>query len=137
MSDRPSRSWRGVRAPFGADRRKTIGTLRSAGRRSDAVFEDGELVFGIHTGRAQGRGSAPRPAVRAALRHARPVSRVPARTGREAKIRDRCRSGHEGAECDGFRVVIAEVVHTCLKKEPAMLVEWWTPGQGLRGIDRD
>jgi hypothetical protein len=40
------------------------------------------------------------------------ASRVPTRTGREAKIRDRCRSGHEGAECDGLRVVIAEVVHT-------------------------
>jgi hypothetical protein len=35
---------------------------------------------------------------------------------------------------DCFRIVIAEAVHTCLSKEPAMLVvEWRAPGYGLRG----
>ena len=39
---------------------------------------------------------------------------------------------------DGFRVDVAEVVHTHLNPEATLLVvEWWTPEGGLRKIERE
>ena len=58
----------------------------------------------------------------------------------EAKISGR--AVHAGAILDGpegesFRADIAEVVHTHLDPDATMLVvEWWTPGRGLRRVER-
>ena len=42
------------------------------------------------------------------------------------------------AEGDRFHVDIAEVVHTHLNEAATLLVvEWWTPTQGLRRIERE
>jgi hypothetical protein len=39
---------------------------------------------------------------------------------------------------DGFRIDIAEVVHTHLdEKATVLVVEWWTPAHGLRRAERD
>jgi hypothetical protein len=44
----------------------------------------------------------------------------------------------EGAEGDRFYAAIAEVVHTHLNEGATILVvEWWTPTQGLRTIERE
>jgi hypothetical protein len=41
------------------------------------------------------------------------------------------------ADGQRFRVEIADVVHTHLNEHATMLVvEWWTPGHGLRRIER-
>jgi hypothetical protein len=60
----------------------------------------------------------------------------------EAKISGRAIAAGavaEGPDGDRFRAEIAEVVHTHLNDEQAtmLVVEWWTPGHGLRRIDRD
>jgi hypothetical protein len=53
---------------FDAHRHKTIATVRADGSPRisgiEPTFEDGELVFGFHAERAQGCGSAVRPALR-------------------------------------------------------------------------
>ena len=44
----------------------------------------------------------------------------------------------EGPEGERFHAEIAEVVHTHLNEEATMLViDWWTPTQGLRRIERE
>jgi hypothetical protein len=54
---------------------------------------------------------------------------------------DRCRTGRRrtGRRLLPRRIAdIADVVHTHLNEEATMLVvEWFTPGHGLRRIDRD
>ena len=45
---------------------------------------------------------------------------------------------NEGPDGDLFRADITEVVHTHLNVEATRLVvEWWTPTQGLRRIERE
>ena len=59
----------------------------------------------------------------------------------EAKISGRAIAAGavaEGPDGDRFRAEIAEVVYTHLNEQATMLVvEWWTPGHGLRRIGRD
>ena len=59
----------------------------------------------------------------------------------EAKISGRAiatRSIAEGPESDRFHADIAEVVHTHLNEEATTLVvDWWTPTNGLRSLERD
>jgi hypothetical protein len=44
----------------------------------------------------------------------------------------------EGPQGDSFHADITEVVHTHLNDAATMLVvEWWTPTQGLRKIERE
>ena len=44
----------------------------------------------------------------------------------------------EGPDGDRFHADIAEVVHTHLDEQATKLVvEWWTPTQGLRKIERE
>jgi hypothetical protein len=51
----------------------------------------------------------------------------------EAKI-----SGRAVDTGDGFRVDVAEVVHTHLNPAATLLVvEWWTPEGGLRKVERE
>ncbi len=136
---------RRVRALFDARRHKTIATLRADGSPRisgiEAVFENGELVFGSMPNARKGADLRRDP--RFALHSATvdPVEGSEAQWPGEAKISGRAiAAGPVTGEPDGdrFRADIAEVVHTHLDEEATMLVvEWWTPTHGLRRIDRD
>jgi hypothetical protein len=134
-----------VRALFDAHRHKTIATLRADGSPRisgiEAVFEDGQLVFGSMPNARKGADLRRDP--RFALHSATldPVEGSEAQWPGEAKISGRAiASGPitEGADGDRFQADIAEVVHTHLNEEATMLVvEWWTPVHGLRRIERE
>ena len=134
-----------VRALFDAHRHKTIATVRADGgpRISgiEAVFEDGELVFGSMPNARKGADLRRDP--RFALHSATvdPVEGAEAQWPGEAKISGRAKAARpiiEGPDGDRFHADIAEVVHIHLNEEATMLVlEWWTPTQGLRRIERE
>jgi hypothetical protein len=134
-----------VRALFDARRHKTIATLRVDGSPRisgiEAVFEDGELVFGsmAHARKGADLRRDPRFALHSAT--VDPVEGSEAQWPGEAKISGRAIGAAPSAEAAGgdrFRVDVGEVVHTHLNEEATMLVvEWWTPTHGLRRIERD
>ncbi len=134
-----------VRELFDAHKHKTIATLRAGGSPRisgiEAVFEDGELVFGSMPNARKGADLRRDP--RFALHSAtvEPIEGSEAQWPGEAKISGRAivngplTGGEEG---DRFRADIAEVVHTHLNEKATMLVvEWWTPKHGLRMIERE
>ena len=135
----------GVRALFDASRHKTIATLRADGSPRisgiEAVFEDGELVFGSMANARKGDDLRRDP--RFALHSATvdPVEGSEAQWPGEAKISGRVIAAgpiNEGSDGDRFHADIADVVHTHLNEEATKLVvEWWTPTHGLRRIERD
>ena len=134
-----------VRALFNAHRHKTIATLRADGSPRisgiEANFENGQLAFGSMPNARKGADLRRDP--RFALHSATidPVEGSGAQWPGEAKISGRAiASGPitDGADGDRFHADIAEVVHTHLNEEATMLVvEWWTPAHGLRGIERE
>jgi hypothetical protein len=134
-----------VKALFDAHRPKTIATVRADGSPRicgiEAVFEDGELGFGSMLNARKGADLRRDP--RFALHSATvdPVEGSEAQWPGEAKISGRAIAAGpvaEGPDGDRFRADIADVVHTHLNEEATMLVvEWFTPGNGLRRIDRD
>ncbi len=134
-----------VRELFDAHRHKTIATLRAGGSPRisgiEAVFEDGELVFGSMPYARKGADLRRDP--RFALHSATvdPIEGSEAQWPGEAKISGRAVvSGPltEGEDGDRFHADIAEVVHTHLNEKATMLVvEWWTPTHGLRMIERE
>ncbi len=136
---------RRVRALFEARRHKTIATLRADGSPRisgiEAVFEDGELVFGSMPNARKGADLRRDP--RFALHSATvdPVEGSEAQWPGEAKICGRAIAVGPvtaGANGDRFHADIAEVVHTHLNEEATMLViEWWTPAHGMRRIERE
>ncbi|MER7457915.1 pyridoxamine 5'-phosphate oxidase family protein [Micromonospora sp. NPDC126480] len=133
-----------VRALFDAHRHKTIATLRADGSPRisgiEAVFEDGEILFGSMPNARKGADLLRDP--RFALHSATvdPVEGSEATWPGEAKISGRATAAGPatgGPDGDRFRADIAEVVHTHLNQEATMLVvEWWTPARGLRRIER-
>ncbi len=134
-----------VRALFDAHRHKTIATLRADGSPRisgiEAVFEDGELVFGSMPNARKGADLRRDP--RFALHSATvdPAEGSEAQWPGEAKISGRAIAVGPitaGADGDRFRADIAEVVHTHLNEVATMLViEWWTAARGLRRIERE
>ena len=134
-----------VRALFDAHRHKTIATLRADGSPRisgiEAVFEDGELVFGSmpHSRKSADLRRDPRFALHSAT--VDPIEGSEAQWPGEAKISGRAIAltpASEGSGGDRFRADVADVVHTHLNEEATMLVvEWWRPSQGLRRIDRE
>ncbi|TNC23048.1 pyridoxamine 5'-phosphate oxidase family protein [Amycolatopsis alkalitolerans] len=136
---------RRVRALFEARKHKTIATVRADGAPRisgiEAVFADGELVFGSMPNARKGADLRrdPRFAVHSAT--VDPVEGAEAQWPGEAKISGRAIAAGpvtEGTGGDSFRADITEVVHTHLDDEATMLVvEWWTPAHGLRRIERD
>jgi hypothetical protein len=132
-----------VRALFEAHRHKTIATLRADGSPRisgiEAVFEDGDLVFGSMANARKGEDLHRDP--RFALHSATidPAEGAEAQWPGEAKISGRATAGGAGGpEGDRFRADIAEVVHTHLNEKATMLVvEWWTPAHGLRRVERE
>ncbi|MGH3266395.1 MAG: pyridoxamine 5'-phosphate oxidase family protein [Trebonia sp.] len=136
---------RRVRALFDAHRHKTIATVRADGAPRisglEAVFEDGDLVFGSMPNARKGADLRRDP--RFAL-HSATVDPVDGAEGQwpgEAKVSGRATPAGpvtEGPDGDRFRCDIHEVVHTHLDEAATMLVvEWWTPAGGLRRIERE
>jgi len=133
-----------VRALLDAHRHKTIATVRVDGSPRisgiEAVFEDGELTFGSMPNARKGADLRRDP--RFALHSATvdPVEGSEAEWPGEAKITGRAIAAWqttEGQDGDLFRADIAEVVHTNLDEKATMLVvEWWTPTNGLRDVER-
>ena len=136
---------RRVRAMFDAHRHKTIATLRADGSPRisgiEAVFEDGDLFFGSMPNARKGADLHRDP--RFALHGATvdPVEGAEAEWPGEAKISGRALTAGkiaEGPDGERFQADIAEVVHTHLNENATMLVvEWWTPAQGLRRVERE
>jgi hypothetical protein len=134
-----------VRGLFDAHRHKTIATLRADGSPRisgiETVFEDGELVFGSMPNARKGADLRKDP--RFALHSATvdPVEGAEAQWPGEAKISGRAIAAGpitEGPDGESFRADIAEVVHTHLNEAATMLViDWWTPADGLRRIERE
>ncbi|MEO8968521.1 MAG: pyridoxamine 5'-phosphate oxidase family protein [Solirubrobacteraceae bacterium] len=133
-----------VQALFDARRHKTIATLRANGSPRisgiEAIFKDGELVFGSMASARKGADLRRDP--RFALHSATidPVEGSEAQWPGEAKISGRAIAAGpitEGPNGDRFRADIAEVVHTHLNEQATLLVvEWWTPTDGLRRLER-
>jgi len=134
-----------VRTLFDAHRHKTIATLRADGSPRisgiEAVFEDGELVFGSMPNARKGADLRRDP--RFALHSATvdPVEGSAAQWPGEAKISGRAIAAQpvgEGEHGDRFHADIAMVVHTHLnEKATVLVVEWWTPAHGLRTVERE
>jgi pyridoxamine 5'-phosphate oxidase-like protein len=131
-----------VRALFDAHRHKTIATLRADGSPRisgiETVFEDGELVFGSmpHARKGADLRRDPRFALHSAT--VDPIEGAEAQWPGEAKIAGRAIAGAGTEEGDRFVADIAEVVHTHLDdKATVLVVEWWTPEQGLRKVERE
>jgi hypothetical protein len=105
------------------------------------VFAEGELVFGSMAGSRKGADLRRDP--RFALHSATvdPVEGSEAQWPGEAKISGRAIAAgpnSEGLDSDRFHADIADVVHTHLTREATMLVvEWWTPTNGLQRIERE
>jgi len=133
---------RQVRALFDSHRHKTLATLRADGAPRisgiECAFEDGELVFGSMANARKGADLRRDP--RFALHSATvdPVDGQEADWPGEAKIAGRAVVvGDGGPDGDRFRAEITEVVHTHLNPKATLLVvEWWTPGPGLRKVER-
>jgi hypothetical protein len=134
-----------VQRLFDAGRHKTIATLRADGSPRisgvECEFADGELRFGSMPG---ARKSAdlrrdPRFALHGPTFH--PVEGKEAEWPGEAKIAGRAvHAGPiaEGPEGDLFRADISEVAITRLNPEATlMVIEWWTPQQGFRTVERE
>lgn len=134
-----------VRGLFDRYRHKTIATLRADGSPRisgiEAVFEDGELVFSSMPDARKGADLRRDP--RFALHSATvdPVEGSEAQWPGEAKISGQAITARpipEAADGDRFHADIAVVVHTHLNEAGTMLVvEWWTPTDGLRRIERE
>jgi hypothetical protein len=130
-----------VRALFDAHRHKTIATLRADGSPRisgiEAVFQGGELVFGSMPRARKGADLLRDP--RFALHSATvdPVEGAAADWPGEAKIAGRATLVSTGDDGDRFHADITEVVHTHLDaRATKLVVEWWTPRQGLRRAER-
>jgi hypothetical protein len=135
---------RRVQGLFDAHRHKTIATVRLDGSPRisgiEAVFEAGDLSFGSMPNARKGADLLRDP--RFAL-HSATVDPVEGAEGDwpgEAKVSGRAQHAGPitgGPEGERFTADITEVVHTHLDQTATMLVvEWWTPGQGLRRIER-
>jgi hypothetical protein len=134
---------RRVQELFDARKHKTIATLRADGSPRisgiEAVFADGELTFGSmpHARKGADLLRDPRFALHSATID--PVEGQEATWPGEAKISGRVTAAPlgEGQDGDLFRAEITEVVHTHLDDRASMLVvEWWTPAQGLQRVTR-
>jgi Pyridoxamine 5'-phosphate oxidase len=133
---------RRVRELFDAHKHKTIATVRADGAPRisgiEAVFKDGHLTFGSMP-RAR-KGADLRRDPRFALHSAPvdPVDGAEADWPGEAKVAGRAvPAAGSTADADLFVADISEVVHTHLdEKATKLVVEWWTPGHGLRRVER-
>ena len=138
-----------VRRLFDAGRHKTLATLRADGSPRisgiECEFVDGQLRFGSMAGARKGADlhRDPRFALHGPTFH--PEEGKETEWPGEAKISgravaDRSIATDDAAEPEGemFTADITEVVVTGLDDQATMLVvEWWTPDDGYRRIERD
>jgi hypothetical protein len=134
-----------VRGIFEAHKHKTIATLRADGgpRISgiEAEFVDGQLRFGsmAHARKGADLHRDPRFALHGPS--VDPPEGNPAGWTGDAKIAGRAYpAGQVGGDTDGeqFHADIDEVVFTGLNADATKLVvESWTPGRGLRRVERE
>lgn len=134
-----------VRELLDAHKHKTIATLRADGSPRisgiETEFAEGELTFGsmVDSRKGQDLRRDPRFALHGATID--PVEGSEADWPGEVKIAGRAiivGPITEGPSGDRFRADIHEVVHTHLNEQATLLViEWWTPTQGLRQIERE
>jgi hypothetical protein len=134
-----------VRALFEAGRHKTIATLRADGSPRisgiECEFADGELRFGSMAGARKGADLRrdPRFALHGPTVH--PAEGKEAEWPGEAKIAGRASSAGPisgGPDGDQFVADVTEVALARLNPEATLLViESWTPGRGLRVIERE
>ena len=138
-----------VRRLFDAGRHKTIATLRADGSPRisgiECEFADGELRFGSMTSARKGADLKrdPRFALHGPTFH--PEEGKESDWPGEAKIAGRAlladpvatEQANEEPDGETFVADITEVVVTGLDAEAAKLVvEFWTPEQGLRRVER-
>ena len=140
-----------VRGLFDAGRHKTIATLRADGSPRisgiECEFVDGDLRFGSMTGARKGADLRrdPRFALHGPTFH--PEEGKEGEWPGEAKIAGVARpagpvtaavEGGEAPDGEMFVADITEVVITHLNDEAnKLVVESWTPGRGLRVVERD
>lgn len=139
-----------VRHLFDAGRHKTMATLRADGSPLisgiECEFADGDLRFGSMSGARKGADLKrdPRFALHSPTPH--PGEGKDSVWAGEAKIAGRAvpagrvatNGGDEPPDGEMFIADISEVVITGLNAEATKLVvEWWTPGQGLRRVERN
>ena len=139
-----------VRRLFDAGRHKTIATLRADGSPRisgiECEFTDGDLRFGSMPGARKGADLKrdPRFALHGPTFH--PEEGKESEWPGEAKIAGRAipagrvtvEEGSEQLDGETFVADITEVVITRLNAEATKLVvEFWTPDQGLRMVERD
>ena len=127
-----------VREMFDVGRHKTIATLRADGAPRisgiECEFVDGQLQFGSMNParKAADLIRDPRFAIHSPTVH--PEEGKESEWPGEAKIAGRATS----ADGETFVADITEVVVTALDDTASKLViEWWTPRQGLRRVERD
>lgn len=132
-----------VRTLFDAHKHKTIATLRADGSPRisgiETVFEDGELAFGSMAGARKGADLRRDPRFALHSGTIDPVDGSEAQWPGEVKVSGRAVAGPlaEGQDGDSFLADIALVVHTHLDPAATLLViEWWTPAEGLRKAER-
>lgn len=139
-----------VRRLFDAGRHKTIATLRRDGAPRisgiECEFADGDLRFGSMGGARKGADLHRDPRFALHGPTVSPVEGQEAAWPGEAKIAGRAipagpvsgegASDEEGGEM--FVADITEVAVTALNGAGTRLViEWWTPDEGLRRVERD
>ena len=138
-----------MQALFDAGRHKTIATLRADGSPRisgiECEFVAGDLRFGSMPGarKTDDLRRDPRFALHGPTVH--PVEGQESAWPGEAKIAGTAAYAGpvaapdaDGPQGDAFVADITEVVFTGLNPEATMLViEWWTPGGGLRRIERE
>jgi Pyridoxamine 5'-phosphate oxidase len=135
---------RRVRRLFEVRRHHTLATLRADGSPRisgiEVSFTDGELTFGSMPGARKGADLRrdPRFALHSATTD--PIEGAEAEWPGEAKVAGRAVlvepvASHPGS--DRVQADLTEVVHTHLDDKATLLVvEWWTPEQGLRRVER-
>jgi hypothetical protein len=134
-----------VRRVFDAHEHKTIATLRADGgpRISgiEAEFAGGELTFGSMPASRKGADLHRDPRFALHSPSVDPPEGDPAGWEGDAKIAGRAvPAGGVGGDTGGelFRADVDEVVRTGLNADATRLViEIWTPGGGLRRVERD
>jgi Pyridoxamine 5'-phosphate oxidase len=133
-----------VRKIFDAHKHKTIATIRADGgpRISgiEAEFDGGELTFGSMLRARKGADLHRDPRFALHSPSVDPPEDDPAGWAGDAKIAGRAvAAGPVEGDADGelFRADIDEVVRTGLNADAsALVVEIWTPGGGLRRVER-